>query len=87
VRIVIDMNLEPEWVPFLARAGHQAVHWSSVGRADDPDEAIMHWARDNDHVVLTAALDFGALLVRGVRLAAAWCRFAPRTLSSVSSAT
>jgi predicted nuclease of predicted toxin-antitoxin system len=28
------------------------------------DDVIMRWARDNDHVVLTADLDFGTLLVR-----------------------
>jgi predicted nuclease of predicted toxin-antitoxin system len=32
--------------------------------SDKRDEEIMQWARDNDHVVLPADLDFGARLVR-----------------------
>lgn len=60
--VVVDMNLPPEWVGFLAGHGHTAVHWSAVGdpRATDPE--IMDWARANGHVVLTHDLDFGAIL-------------------------
>ena len=31
MKIVLDMNLFPSWVPFLIKAGHEAVHWSTVG--------------------------------------------------------
>src|SRR3954464_9593033 len=58
------MNMGPEWIACLASAGYEAVHWSSVGPRDESDEEIMQWARDNDHAVLTADLDFGARLVR-----------------------
>src|SRR4051794_22276157 len=58
------MNLGPEWIACLAGPGYEAVHWSSVGPDDADDAQIMGWARDNDHVVLTADLDFGARLVR-----------------------
>jgi predicted nuclease of predicted toxin-antitoxin system len=64
VKFVIDMNMGPEWIACLASAGYEAVHWSSVGPRDESDEEIMQWARDNDHAVLTADLDFGARLVR-----------------------
>jgi predicted nuclease of predicted toxin-antitoxin system len=45
VRIVVDMNLSPDWVGVLVRHGWEAVHWSMVGdpRAADPE--IMSWAR------------------------------------------
>ena len=33
VRVLVDMNLSPEWVPLLERAGWHAVHWSVVGDA------------------------------------------------------
>ena len=64
MKFVIDMNLGPEWIACLESAGHEAVHWSSVGATDEPDERIMQWANDNDRVVLTADLDYGARLVR-----------------------
>ncbi len=64
MRFVIDMNMGPEWIACLASGGCQAVHWSSIGLSDASDEEIMQWARDNDCIVPTADLDFGAGLVR-----------------------
>jgi hypothetical protein len=32
-RILVDMNLSTEWISLLQAAGHQAVHWSDVGRS------------------------------------------------------
>jgi predicted nuclease of predicted toxin-antitoxin system len=64
VKFVIDMNLGPEWIACLAGPGYATVHWSSVGPDDADDAEIMGWARENNHVVLTADLDFGARLVR-----------------------
>lgn len=31
MRILIDMNLSPDWVPVLIEGGFEAVHWSQVG--------------------------------------------------------
>ena len=62
MKILIDMNLSPEWVPLLEEAGFKAVHWSSVGDLRAPDEKIMAWAKSNDHVVFTHDLDFGSIL-------------------------
>jgi predicted nuclease of predicted toxin-antitoxin system len=62
VKLLLDMNLSPEWVPFLADAGHTAVHWSAVGRATASDAEIMNWARSGEFVVFTNDLDFSALL-------------------------
>ena len=56
------MNLSPDWVVALHGAGHDAVHWSKVGAADAPDDAIMASARVEDRIVLTSDLDFGTLL-------------------------
>jgi predicted nuclease of predicted toxin-antitoxin system len=64
VKFVIDMNLGPEWIACLAGPGFETIHWSSVGADDADDAEIMGWARENDHVVLAADLDFGARLVR-----------------------
>lgn len=62
LRIVIDMNLSPEWVAELARRGYDAMHWSSIGDLRASDTAIMAGARVNGVVVLTHDLDFGTLL-------------------------
>ena len=58
------MNLGPHWIACLESEGHKAVHWSSVGAGDAPDDDILRWARENDRTILTADLDFGAKLVR-----------------------
>ncbi|MEH6953049.1 DUF5615 family PIN-like protein (plasmid) [Nitrobacter sp. NHB1] len=62
MRFLIDMNLSPNWVPFLQEAGLEATHWSSVGAANAPDRALMRWAATHDHVVLTNDLDFSTIL-------------------------
>jgi predicted nuclease of predicted toxin-antitoxin system len=62
VNIVIDMNLSPTWVKFLEARGWTVRHWSTVGDPQASDRTIMKWAVDNDHMVLTHDLDFGALL-------------------------
>ena len=56
------MNLSPDWVAALARAGHVVRHWSEIGAANATDREILIWARDNAHVVFTHDLDFGAIL-------------------------
>ncbi len=65
MKLLIDMNLSPEWVPFFLAAGVDAVHWSSVGDARAKDEELMRWAAAEDRVVFTNDLDFGALLAIG----------------------
>ena len=62
MRLLLDMNLSPLWLETLRVAGFDAVHWSSMGRADAADEEIMQFAYANNMVVLTQDLDFGILL-------------------------
>ncbi len=62
IRIVIDMNLSPDWVDKLARHGWSAVHWSTIGDPRALDQDIMNWDRSNKHVVFTHDLDFGTML-------------------------
>ena len=61
MKILIDMNLSPSWVPALERKGWSAVHWSDVGDPRAVDRAIMDWAADHGHVVFTHDLDFGTM--------------------------
>ena len=56
------MNLSLDWIEFLKGSGHEAVHWSLIGRADAADQEIMLWAEENAAVILTNDLDFGYML-------------------------
>jgi predicted nuclease of predicted toxin-antitoxin system len=60
--VVVDVNLSPEWVPYLAAAGHPAVHWTAVGDRAALDPDIMAWARTDGRAVFTRDLDFTTLL-------------------------
>jgi len=62
MKLLIDMNLSPEWVEVLQQGGWDTVHWSSVGDPCATDSTIMEWARTNGYVVFTHDLDFGTLL-------------------------
>jgi len=62
MKIVIDMNLSPQWVEVLLSEGHDCVHWSEIGPPNAPDREILLWARSNGYVVFTHDLDFGAIL-------------------------
>lgn len=62
MKILIDLNLSPSWVPVLQGAGFEAVHWSTIGDPRAPDEIIMSWARAKGFIVFTNDLDFGAIL-------------------------
>jgi len=56
------MNLSPRWVKLLSDSGFEALHWSTVGKANASDSEIMAWASDNGCVVLTHDLDFSTIL-------------------------
>lgn len=62
IKILVDMNLSPDWVPVLRSAGWPAAHWSTVGDPCAPDRALMNWAAANGHIVFTHDLDFGTTL-------------------------
>ena len=62
VKILVDMNLSPEWVSVLTVHGCEAMHWSTIGNPHAPDIEIMDWARTCGFVVFTHDLDFGAAL-------------------------
>jgi predicted nuclease of predicted toxin-antitoxin system len=62
MKILLDMNLSPRWAGMLAQRGFPAIHWHDVGDPAAADRAIMDWARENDYVIFTHDLDFGALL-------------------------
>jgi predicted nuclease of predicted toxin-antitoxin system len=69
MRLVVDMNLSPKWVPLFRAAGWEAVHWSDVGMATATDPGILAWAETNGYVVFTQDLDFGYHLTAGLATA------------------
>jgi predicted nuclease of predicted toxin-antitoxin system len=62
MKCLVDMNLSPGWVDFLIEAGIDSIHWSMVGLSTATDGELMRWAADEGFVILTADLDFGAIL-------------------------
>ena len=62
MKLLLDMNLSPTWVPLLEEQGWQAIHWISVGPSNAPDLEIMSWAKDRGFCVVTSDLDFSAIL-------------------------
>lgn len=62
MRLLLDMNISPGWVEVLAAEGHEAVHWTSIGRGDARDQELFDWAKQNNYVIFTHDLDFGAIL-------------------------
>ena len=59
---MVDMNLSPDWIPFLNSQGWQAIHWSAIGDPRASDRTLMEWAAEHGHVVFTHDLDFGTML-------------------------
>src|SRR5438094_10609771 len=62
MKLLVDMNLSPRWVTLLTDAGWQAVHWSSLGKANAADSELMAFAAEHHYVALTFDLDFSAIL-------------------------
>jgi predicted nuclease of predicted toxin-antitoxin system len=62
MKILIDMNLSPDWVTEFKINNIEAIHWSEVGDIAAPDIVIIAWARKNDYIIFTHDLDFGTTL-------------------------
>ena len=53
MKVLVDMNLSPEWLTVLEQAGGQARHWSAVGSPTAADTDLLDWARQYGWVVMT----------------------------------
>jgi len=62
MKLLVDMNLSPDWVRLLVSHGWEACHWSLVGPGNAPDNELVRWARQHNHVILTQDLDFSQIL-------------------------
>lgn len=62
IKILIDMNLSPQWVVFFKKNKISAVHWSTIGDHRASDDTIMAWARKHRYIIFTHDLNFGTIL-------------------------
>ncbi|GEM_PF-1384466 len=62
MKIIIDECLAPTWEGFLREQGFEATYWLNIGERGVEDLAILEWAEQNNHVILTRDLDFSNLL-------------------------
>jgi len=62
MKILIDMNLSPDWTDLLRSAGWSAEHCSRIGPPNASDLEILSFAKANGYVLFTHDLDFGAIL-------------------------
>lgn len=62
MKLLVDMNLSPNWVAEFQSRGVESVHWSDLGSASATDDEILAWCAGHDHVLFTHDLDFGAIL-------------------------
>ena len=62
MKLLLDMNISPDWCELFSSEGHEAVHWNTIGNPDAPDRELLTWARDHGYIVFTHDLDFGAIL-------------------------
>lgn len=61
MRLLLDMNLSPRWVAFLARSGFEVVHWTAIGStnatdAETPPTDPHKWTRDTPAVISSTSV-------------------------------
>jgi predicted nuclease of predicted toxin-antitoxin system len=62
MNFLVAMNLSPRWADYLKKSGFSVLHWSDLGPPTASDRELMQWAAQRGYVVLTADLDFPAIL-------------------------
>lgn len=62
MKILIDMNLSPDWVVVFQANGTTSVHWSEIGPVNAADTVIFAYAAQHQYIVFTHDLDFSAIL-------------------------
>ncbi len=52
MKVVLDMNMSPEWVDVLNGEDIEAIHWSNVANWRADDDEIVRWASANGQAIL-----------------------------------
>jgi predicted nuclease of predicted toxin-antitoxin system len=65
--VLVDVNLTPDWIPFLRSHGIAAVHWSDVGAPSAPDADLIAWATTNAHLLMTADVGLVSQIINSGR--------------------
>jgi predicted nuclease of predicted toxin-antitoxin system len=47
MKVLVDMNLSPDWVGFISGSEIQTIHWSAIGPGEATDNAIFNYAAEN----------------------------------------
>jgi predicted nuclease of predicted toxin-antitoxin system len=63
LKLLLDMNLSPNFAIYLREHGIETQHWADVGNPGASDIEIMAYAAENEYIVMTMDLDFGDILV------------------------
>ena len=67
MKFLADMPISPKTVEHLRIMGHEAVRLNDLGMQSAEDKEVIEYARRKGAVILTMDLDFGGLLVQGMR--------------------
>src|SRR3954466_2073878 len=62
MKLLVDMNLSPDWVQPLENAGWETRHWNTLGDPQATDATVFLFSAQNGWVIFTHDLDFGAIL-------------------------
>ena len=62
MKFLVDLPLPPRTVTVLQSLGHEAIHAHTLGKTFAPDEELVHYVTENQMILVTTDLDFGAIL-------------------------
>jgi len=64
MKILVDMNLPPDFASFLMKKDFEAIHWQDVGSISAKDTEIMLYAIENNYIIITQDSDFATILFK-----------------------
>jgi predicted nuclease of predicted toxin-antitoxin system len=62
VKLLLDMNLSPEWCVALRHPNWEVHHWTEIGPANAEDQVLIEWAKKNGFALVTQDLDMPQIL-------------------------
>lgn len=62
MRILVDMNLSPEWSRMFEKEGFESTPWIDVGNPTASDKEILNYARENHFIILLMIWILGIFL-------------------------